>query len=104
MTTPTRDEIHSMSPDVAAAALAEMSTAYAASTKTAPPSTRLPTRDEIRGMTPKEAGAALEQMKAAKPVSPATAADARKRLDALSRDATWGQKYIAGDPAARAEF
>jgi hypothetical protein len=40
----------------------------------------------------------------APPLEPATASDARRRLDLLTKDPSWGAKYLGADPAARREF
>jgi hypothetical protein len=59
-------------------------------------------------MTPAEAGAALAKMQAdaspPPPLVPATAADARARLDILSKDKGWADRLFAGDVTANREF
>jgi hypothetical protein len=59
-------------------------------------------------LSPVEAAAKLAAMSAAAspppPIEPATAADARRRLDALAGDQAWGARFLAGDAEARREF
>lgn len=59
-------------------------------------------------MTPAEAGARLAEMAAAAspapPLAPTTAADARARLDVLTKDAAWTGRFMSGNVEARREF
>lgn len=63
---------------------------------------------QIAALTSAEAGAELARMTAVTnpppPIAPSTAADARRRLDALTTDAAWGKRFLAGNMAARSEF
>src|SRR5262249_45793188 len=68
----------------------------------------LPTADEIRAMAPEEAGARLADMAAEAnpppPIAPATAADAKRRLAVLQKDATWSARFLEGGAEQRKEF
>jgi hypothetical protein len=63
----------------------------------------------IASMSPQEAGAALAAFEAAArgpaaPANPTTPAEAKQRLDSLSRDATFRSKLLAGDDEATKQF
>lgn len=59
-------------------------------------------------LTPAEATAALARMQfeasPPPPLAPATAADAARRLEILSKDKAWADRLFAGDVAANKEF
>jgi hypothetical protein len=60
-------------------------------------------------LTPEQATAELarltEQFRGTPPsASPATPAEAQARLDALTRNKDWGEKYLSGNIEARREF
>jgi hypothetical protein len=63
--------------------------------------------DDISSMTPQQAGQRLAEMTKAYnavPEVPTTPAQAKARLDQLSRDESWRQDYLNGNPNARKEF
>lgn len=71
--------------------------------------TPAPASTDSYTLTPEQATAKLAEMAAAlnpppPPAPPANASDARRRLDALSRDPTWSQKFMSGNAEARREF
>jgi hypothetical protein len=63
---------------------------------------------DLSALSPGQATAKLAEMSAAAspppPIAPATAADARARLDVLTKDQAWGKSFLDGNADARREF